>query len=390
MKHKYKSIAFAAPLVLLLAACGSNGDDGTPAQTTDDAGTVAEVQEVTLSFLGDLSGAAAFCGGEARVGFETAIDWVNENDLAGGVTIVGDIRDTQTDTRVAATEVQSIVSTDSVGVVIGCASNVSQATAAAAQSLSLPVVAMQSGSQAVIDAGDHIFRTTAPQSSYHFRQADYYIEQGIETVAIVTQSDVPTLVEVADTIYPPIFAEAGVDVVATETFLGTDTDFTALASKVVGASPDLILLLGQGTPNVTVSTAIMNQGYDGFVGGSAGFANGVLEPLGASADGFTWPTDFSVDGPAESTQEFVAYWSEHHDGEPGAFAAETWDAVLLFALGIANADDPSDRESVLEGIRQAAADGYDGAVGAISFEDRDARIDGILVEWRDGAVHVVD
>lgn len=212
----------------------------------------------------------------------------------------------------------------------------------------------------------------------------------MESVALVTQSDVPTLVEVADTVYPDIFEEAGVEIVATETFLGTDTDFTALASKVVGTDPDLIILLGQGTPNVTVSTAILNQGYDGFVGGSAGFANGVLEPLGASADGFTWPTDFSVDGPAESTQEFVAYYEEKHGEAPGAFAAETWDAVLLFAYGIANAENPTDRESVLDGIREAAESGYDGAVGAITFEGRDARIDGILVEWRDGAVSVVD
>ncbi|MGM7678571.1 ABC transporter substrate-binding protein [Microbacterium sp. A94] len=385
MRHTIKAIAIAAPLALVLAACSATSDG-----SGEGAGDApADVSEVTLSFLGDISGAAAFCGSEAQTGFEVAIDWVNENGLAGDVILNPDIRDTQTDPKVAATEVQSIVSSDSVGAVIGCASGVSQATAAAAQSLSLPIVAMQSGSEAVIEAGDHIFRTTAPQSSYHFRQADYYIEQGIESVALVTQSDNPTLVEVADIVYPPIFEEAGVEIVANESFLGTDTDFTAVASKVVGADPDLVLLLGQGTPNVTVSTAILNQGYDGFVGGSAGFANGVLEPLGASADGFTWPADFSVDGPAESTQEFVSYYEEQTGEVPGAFAAETWDAVLLFAQGIANATDPSDRASVLEGISQAADAGFDGAVGPISFEDRDARIDGLLLEWRDGAVHVV-
>lgn len=382
MKHMFKAIAIAAPIALVIAGCSATPDSNGGAPPAD-------VSEVTVSFLGDISGAAAFCGGEAKVGFEVAIDWVNENDLAGGVALKGDIRDTQTDPKVAATEVQAIVGTDSVGAVIGCASGVSQATAAAAQSLGLPIVAMQSGSQAVIDAGDHIFRTTAPQSSYHFRQAQYYLDKGVKSVAIVTQSDVPTLVEVAETIYPPIFQDAGVDIVANEAFLGTDTDFSALASKVVGAGPDLILLLGQGTPNVTVSTAILNQGYKGFVGGSAGFANGVLEPLGATANGFTWPTDFDVNGPAASTQDFVKYYEQKTGSTPGAFAAETWDAVLLFAAGIANADDKTDRDSVLAGIVQATKTGYDGAVGAISFEDRDARIDGILVEWRDGAVHVV-
>lgn len=383
MRHTFKAIAIAAPLALVLAACSSTAPE------SNGGDTPAEVSEVTISFLGDISGAAAFCGGEAQTGFEAAVDWVNETGLAGGVTLKTDIRDTQTDPKVAATEVQAIVGTDSIGAVIGCASGVSQATAAAAQSLGLPIVAMQSGSQAVIDAGDHIYRTTAPQSSYHFRQAEYYLDKGVKTVALVTQSDVPTLVEISETIYPPIFEDAGVEIVATETFLGTDTDFSALATKVVSADPDLILLMGQGTPNVTVSTAILNQGYTGLVGGSAGFANGVLEPLGATADGFTWPTDFSVDGPAASTQEFVKYYEDKTGNTPGAFAAETWDAVLMFAHAVAQADDPSDRASILAALGKVAQAGYDGAVGAIGFDGRDARIDGILVEWRDGAVHVV-
>jgi len=384
MRHTFKAMAVAAPLVLILAACSS-----TPAEDGGDTDPSA-VSEVTIAFLGDISGAAAFCGGEAQAGFEAAIDWVNENDVAGGVTLKADIRDTQTDPTVAATEVQAIVGTDAVGAVIGCASGVAQASAAAAQSFSLPTVAMQSGSQAVIDAGDFIFRTTAPQATYHSTQAEHYIGLGIESVAIVTQSDVPTLVEIADLVYPPIFEDAGVEIVADETFLGTDTDFSALAAKVVGASPDLILLLGQGPPNVTASTAILNQGYDGFVGGSAGFANGVLEPLGDSADGFTWPTDFNVDSDVPSTQEFVAYYEEATGNTPGAFAANAWDAVLLFAYGIAAAEDPSDRASLRDGLAAAAAAGFDGAVGAISFDDRDARVDGLLVEWRDGAVNIVD
>ncbi|MDR5699761.1 ABC transporter substrate-binding protein [Agromyces aerolatus] len=379
------AVVAAGALAASLAACSPASGSGEP--SGEPAG--GSGSEVTLAFLGDITGGAAFCGASALDGFKAGIEYVNENGLAGDATLVGAEYDTATNPQQAATEMSKIVASDASGVVIGCASAVSQASAPVAQSGGLPVVAMQSGTPAVIDAGEFIFRTTAPQSTYHYRQVDHYLAEGIETAAIVYQSNNPTLVELAEDVYPPLLEEGGVDVVATESFEGDGFDFAALVAKVVAADPDIVFLFGQGTPNVTVATQLIQQGYDGFVGGTQGF-DGVLEPLGESANGFTWPTDFNAEGSAESTQEFVEFYTDRGGETPGSFQAQAFDAVLLFALGLAEASDTTDREAIREGIVAATEAGFDGAVGRVEFEDRDARVEGLLLEWRDGATRIVN
>ncbi|MBP3036347.1 ABC transporter substrate-binding protein [Arthrobacter sp. zg-ZUI100] len=385
MKPLGKILAAAAVVALGLSVTSCSQD--SQGVGSSGAGTESD-GAVTLAFLGDITGAAAFCGAQALEGFNAGIDYVNEKGLAGDVRLVAAEYDTGSNPQKAAAEMSKVVSSKASGAVIGCASAVSQASVPVAQSGGLPVVAMQSGTKAVIEAGDYIFRTTAPQSTYHYRQVDHYVAEGAKTAAIVYQSDNPTLVGLAKDIYPPLLEDEGIDVVATESFEGNGFDFGALVSKVASADPDVVFLFGQGTPNVTVATQLTQQGYGGFVGGTQGF-DGVLEPLGESANGFTWPTDFDASGPAESTQEFVKYYTEHTGKQPGSFQAQSFDAVLLFAMGLSESSDSMDRAAIRDGIEAVTAAGMDGAVGRIDFENRDARVEGLLIEWRDGDRQIV-
>ncbi|MTD13860.1 ABC transporter substrate-binding protein [Nakamurella sp. YIM 132087] len=425
MRLRTKSFALLAAVALTAAACGSDSSTTTSSSTaapttsasaatsaptsaessstgasTDASSGGSETSpaggsdvlpaEVKATFLGDLTGAAAFCGGSARTGIEQAVNKVNEDKMLGdGVTLSVDFQDTGSDPKQAATQMSQIAGTDTMATLIGCASAVGQGTVPVAQQAGVPVIAMQSGTQAILDAGNYVFRTTAPQSTYHGVQVDYYAAQGAKTAAMVYQSDNPTLTELAEKIYPDLLAAKGIELISTEAFQGENFDFSALASKVVGENPDVVFLMGQGTPNVTVATQLLQQGFEGRVGGSAGFANGVLEPLGADANGFTWPTDFNPASPEPSTQAFVQYYTEKTGKAPDAFAAESWDTVMLLVAGLNKTTDYT-RAGLRDGIEAATQDGLDGAVGPITFENRDARIGGLLVEWEDGATKIVE
>lgn len=376
---RIKVAAIALTVTAALAACAPSGESG------DDTATDAAVE---ITFLGDITGAAAFCGAEARKGVEAAVAKVNEDKLLGEGELVLNVADTATDTKAAATAMTQILGSASVGVVIGCSSSTSQASTPIAQNAGMPVVAMQSGTAAVIEPGEFIFRATAPQQTYHQVQIDFYENQGAERAAILYQSDHPTSAEVGKDIYPDGLTQAGIDVVATESFQGADFDFAALASKVLAQDPDVVFIMAQGTPNAALAGELLKQGYVGAVGGTAGFAGGVLEPLGEAANGFTWPSDFSLEADFESTKEFISYFTDYIGAEPDAFAAEAWDATMLLAEGIA-ASDSVTREGVREGIHKVTELGLEGAVGPIAFEDRDARVGGFVVEWYDGATRTV-
>ena len=46
-------------------------------------------------------------------------------------------------------------------------------------------------------------------------------------------------------------------------------------------------------------------------------------------------------------------------------------------------------EDIKAGMEKVAAEGLEGAAGSITFENRDARVPGVLVEWRGGKENVI-
>ncbi|MHA6626375.1 ABC transporter substrate-binding protein [Pseudonocardia sichuanensis] len=376
------TVALASLVALALAGCGGGSSTGA----AEEAG--GRPTAVTATMLADLTGGAAFCGVAARTGAETAVKKINEERRLGETTLELAVEDTATDPRQAASLMSRVAGGDSQAVLFGCASQVAQAIAPVAQDEGVPLVAMQSGSDGVLDAGEYLFRSTAPQASYQDVVVDRLVEQGVRSAAVVYQAENPTLVELAEDTYPGLFASAGISIVASEKFQGTGFDFAALTSSVAGRSPDVVVMLGQGTPNVTVITQLRQAGFTGPVVGSASFSADVLAPLGGQANGALWASDFNVAGSAPSTQEFVSYFRSVNGSDPSQFAAQAWDAVMLLAAGI-EAAETLDREGVRAGLETAAARGFDGAVGPVTFEDRDARVGGVLVTWQDGREQLV-
>lgn len=371
------TVALALLVAVGLSACGESSSDG-------GSGSSTAPDTVEATMLADLTGGAAFCGKEARAGAEAAVKKVNESKLLGDSTLKITFEDTATKPRQAASVMTEVARSEALATLFGCASSVAQAIAPVAQQIGIPLVAMQSGSDGVIDAGEHVFRATAPQSSYQNLVVDQLTKQGVTSAAIVYQSDNPTLVKLAEDTYPDLLGKAGITVVTSEKFQSTGFDFGALTSGVAGKKPGAVVVLGQGTPNVTVISQLRQAGFTGTVVGSASFSADVLAPLGTRADGALWATDFALTGTAPSTQEFVKYYQGvSGDKAPSQFAAEGWDAVMLLANGL-KATTSFDRDGVRKGLEKAAGAGFDGAVGKVTFDGRDARVPGVLVTWKDG------
>lgn len=383
MSRSWKTGVCAVIGGLTLAACGGGAQGGAGAGASGSS-------SVEIAVLADLTGGAAFCGKVVKTAAQAAAEKVNKENLLGTTQLELEIYDTATDPRQASKVMSDIASSDAVATVFGCSSAVALAVAPIAQDEQIPFVAMQAGTDGVVQTGNYIFRTTAPQATYADQQVEYWADQGVSSVAIVTQSNNPTLIELGDEVYPKLLADAGIDVVANEHFAGDGFDFSSLASKVVGTNPDAVLVLGQGAPNATIITQLLQSGFDGLIGGSNGFSGGVLEPVGPGANGATWVTDFHPNSDAKSTQQFVQDYKKYAGvNEPNNFAAETWDAMMFTVAGLKAAGEPT-REALRDGLQTVCDNGFDGAVGRIEFEGRDARIDGLLVEWRDGGVHIVE
>ena len=53
------------------------------------------------------------------------------------------------------------------------------------------------------------------------------------------------------------------------------------------------------------------------------------------------------------------------------------------------AGDSFKSDAILKGMETVAGQGLEGAAGNITFENRDARVPGVLVEWRGGKENVI-
>jgi ABC-type branched-subunit amino acid transport system substrate-binding protein len=70
------------------------------------------------------------------------------------------------------------------------------------------------------------------------------------------------------------------------------------------------------------------------------------------------------------------------------YAATGYDTMKLIIEGLKRADG-YEPEAVKAGLDAATSEGFEGAAGQYRFENRDARVGGLIVEWRDGKEHPV-
>jgi len=389
MRHlALRASSVAVVAALALSACGSNDDSSSGT----DNNTASGNKTVTIGLLADLTGAAAFCGVDVKAGAEAAVKQVNSSGMIPGVTLALDEVDDGTDPAKAASGMSQIASSDDVSSIYGCASALGLAAAPIAQQEQIPLVGVQVGDAGFVENGNYVFRTTVPQSTFQKTQVDYWVSKGVKTVAIAYQSDNPTLTQLANDIYPKLLSDAGIQVVKTATFKSDTVDFSAVASAVVGAQPDAILAETQGTPTVGLVTALDQAGFKGLIGGSAGFSGGVLAPLGDKANGLTYPSDFHPSSTVPATQDFVKKYTAitgTDASKVSQFVAEAWDSVMFTAQAMANTSDLT-RSNLRDSMDALSQQGFTGAVGPLTFQNRSALLDkGLLLEWENGGTQLV-
>jgi branched-chain amino acid transport system substrate-binding protein len=377
MRNLIKIVA-AAALLVPLAACG-----GTSSGGSSDG-------EITVGMVMDVTGVAAFAGAPAKEGAEFAIKQANESGELGDRKLKLEVSDAGSQTAQSASLTSKMATTDAVATIFGVVSSGALAAAPVAQQAKMPLVAVQSGTAGVVEAGDYVFRTTAPSQTYAELQASYFQTQGYKNVAVVYNKEVPNGVDL-NKLYNKLADKYGYTIVDNEAVTNADTDFTAVASKVADSNPDAVVIAIQGPQGPGLVTSLRRAGYTGEIGGSAGTSGGALKPAGKAADGVIYPVDFSATSTAPSSAAFAKAFKDDTGKVATNFNAEGYDAARLIieAIKTTSGKNPS-REDVHAAMLKIVKQGFDGAVGPITFTDRDARVAGVLVRWSsDGTETVV-
>ena len=361
---KFTSFAFLFSIVVLIV--GFSACDRISQIVQPTTSQMTEVSKdisigVTLPMTGRLS--ASF-GIPISQGFELALNEINaaQHDGAQLKLIIEDDGST---IEGAVENFNKLIHQDGVSVILGPATS-SQAEEVFPVAQENQVVAISPTSAA---------RGLSALSDFAFRVAlttDVLTPSGIEAThtklgyqkAATLYDEVDFFATDADAAVREVLAGKGIEVIATETFKGGDTDFSEQLTRIQALDPDVIFVSSLPPEK----PGILTQGHQ--LGISAPFIVRTLtgadvQAAGVAAEGamtfIGWGA--AVDTPAN--QAFVENYSATFGTEPNNYAARSYATLHILAEAIANAQS-TDAASIREAL--ANIKNLDTIFGKFSFD----------------------
>ena len=388
-RRRGRATALLATVALLTAACASGDDEDT---ATGDAGGSSASGEcagpIQITVMADVTGKAAFFGEAIKEGAEFTADFLNEAGGIGGQPIELTVEDTTSDVGRATSQVNDAARGETDAVIFGVLSEEALAIGPLAQEAELPLVNIQAAADGVLDAGDYVWRITPPQLNFYDNFVEYLsANRDITSTAMFYVTDNEASRALGEDIGPAAFEKAGIEVTEAVSTTSSETDLTTVADRGLRGNPDHVQLHLIGAQNISMITTLRRAGFEGSIGSGTSLGAGALAALpGDEADGILYYSSFvgSEELPHESGVEFTKAFKEATGEQPNTFHAETYDAFRLIQEAV-NATESTCREDIKAGMEQVAEKGLTGAQGdPITFEERDARTAGVVIEWMGG------
>lgn len=357
------------------------------------AGNAVSAAEFKATVVMAQTGGAAFVGVPAVNAMKLAQQDLEEQGFWGDNTFSVTYEDNRTDKQEAITLLNRVAADEEMLMYIGpVASSEALAVGPAANDLGITMYTTGTNPD-ILASGDWAFKSAE-------NAEDFVVPLG-EFIATKIKPSSCYLISIRDNIAYVKYSEAfakGLDAGATsvsgeDTILSTDSDFTALATKIVSSESDciyvstppevganLIVQLRQaGMPAETVIASTQNAASPSF-----------FETGGSAVEGTYIIAEFSPNADSEITADFVADYTEAYGQAPDSWAAVGYSMMMVAAHSIKAAADEAGGVPSREQVRNAMASATDipvviGEEGKYSVgEGRVPTFGAVILQLRDG------
>ena len=353
-----------------------------PPQMTEDSADISI--GVVLPLTGRLS--ASF-GIPISQGFELALSEISTAQ-PNGVKLKLIIEDGQSTVEDAIAAFNKLIHQDGVSVILGPATSSQTAeTFPIAQENQVLAISPTSSARGLSALGDYVFRVALT--------TDKLIPKGIEVThtklgyqRAATMYDETDLFSTdGDASVQEVLAAKGVEVIATETFQGGDTDFSEQLTRIQALNPDVIFVscLSPEKPG------ILTQGHE--LGISAPFiirtlTGAEVQASGPAAEGAITFVGWGAAVDTPGNQAFVENYSAKFSMEPNNYAARSYTTLHILAAAIAKAHS-TDSAAIRDAL--ANVKDFDTIFGKFSFDAYgDAVYDTKVLIVKDGELVVFE
>lgn len=389
--RKFLGIAFLAMLALPLSACSTQpaneettqaadsaqskegdtesmaGESETKAEMEGDA--LADAETFVIGSIGPLTGPAASYGTSVKQGSEIAIEEIN---AAGGVR-VGDktyklalnFQDDEADPEMAVTAYNSLIDSK-INVLLGCVTSGSSLAVVDLSSEDEILQITPSGSAQAITENPNVFRLCFTDPLQGKTIAKYVVDQGYESVAILYNNADEYSTGVYEAFKEELEAAGKGDlIVATESFVTEDVDYTSQLTKIKATDAKAIFVPGyyaaaafitqQARANGITSDFIGSDGWDGVIAQ-------VTDP--SVLEGAVFLSPFVASDKAENVSKFVSAYQTAYNSIPDQFAADGYDTVYVIKAAMEKAGTINNADL----INAMTEISVEGVTGKVSFD----------------------
>ena len=289
-------VALAAAALLVTTACAST-----------DSANEADADALRVGLLFSKTGPAAPFGISERNGAWSVLTQANEDGGVNGVKIEIFEADDKSDPTEAAQEARKLILEDKVHVLIGTSGSGSTlAFSPIAAQHKIPVLATAGAVDVTSQEHDFwpwIFRSGTSDNVALEAVFEQLVAEGHEKIGVFAE-ETPYGDQSVSRLKKLVEAEGSTEIVAVAGAASTATDFSAQATRLRNADPDVVVLvtaapaLGAG-----ITRAIRQDGSDVPIWGSQGLAqDGYLSAAGKAAEGVRMPSPNNWTEPDADTQ----------------------------------------------------------------------------------------
>ena len=342
---------------------------GGKARVTESSRT----EVISIGLIPHLSGVFSSPISPMKNASEMALEEINN---AHGETIFAFIiEDSRSTPEGAVDAYNKLIHQDGVLAILGPrTSSLAVAAFPIAQENQVVALSPTSSARGISAMGDFLFRASLT--------VDRYVPGGVEitqkqlgykrVATIFDETDVFS--RSSDEVIRDALVANGVEVLATETFQTSDTDFSAQLMRIKALNPEAIFISSQAANMAD----ILIQGRQGGIPVEVPFITSLtltideIKRAGAAAEGVIAFTAWSSMADTPGNRVFVENYTAKYGVEPNVFAAQSYASVYILTKAILDAHlAPGFEVLDSQGIRDALAqiENLDTVLGKFSFDD---------------------
>jgi branched-chain amino acid transport system substrate-binding protein len=332
-------------LGLMLSACGGGTAPG--AQPSGSASSGGLSGEIPVGAVWSLTGGAAVYGTVQKNAAELAANEINRSGFLGAGRLKLITEDDRSTREGGIAAFEKLLNRDRVVAILGpTLSNTARASDPIAQSKGVVVLGVSNTADGIVEIGDFVFRDSLPESDVQPNTIRVTKDKlGYRRVAVLYGDD-DAFTKAGYDVFSKALADAGVQVVATETFKKGDTDFSAQLTKIRGLNPDAIVLSALVEEAAGVMTQARQLGIPAsvpIIGGNGINSPQLAQLAGSAAQGAISGAAWFIGNDTPGNADFVKAYRDQYGSDPDQFAAQAYAGVYLLATAMRNANSSDPR-----------------------------------------------